>query len=329
MSEHQAVSAPSILVVHRDRKAQRAIHRILGATRLMIDAVDSVPQALRCLEQHGAPRLIVLDHRLLGAPEGVALQEEAIRRGARACLVLMTEYTGGDLPWLFSTGSLTNLLGHPMPVLAEELTVTALKLLRDDIFGFEKYLSWGVEAATVELDDAAQRGEVVDALGRDVRALGLGPRVATLAALVADELMSNAIYNAPVDGSGRRTRVEEPRHAPRRLGGRDRVRLRYACDARYLAVEVTDLYGSLERKTILDRLSKTVRPRAQGKVEQKQPGAGLGLGLSYSCCNHLVFNIDRGVRSEVIGLIDVRFHPHELGMIVPSFNVFEKQGGRA
>ena len=31
-----------------------------------------------------------------------------------------------------------------MPLFAEDLTVTALKLLHRDVFGLEKYLAWGV-----------------------------------------------------------------------------------------------------------------------------------------------------------------------------------------
>jgi hypothetical protein len=37
-----------------------------------------------------------------------------------------------------------------------------------------------------------------------------------------------------------------------------------------------------------------------------------------------VFNIEPGRRTEVIGLIDVRFKPAELGGLVSSFGVFEE-----
>ena len=316
-----------ILVVHGDRKAQRTIHRILGATLYTIDAVDNVAQAAKLLKQH-VPALVVLDHSILDDEAGRAFVAAASAQGTTGCLVLVGEGDAEDIPKLFATGSLTNLLTHPMPILAEELTVTALKLLRNEIFGLEKYMSWGVEACTRELGNASDRSNAVDALARDVREFGLGPRVASMASLVADELLSNALYDAPVDADGNHIRIGEARHADRPLSGREVVTLRYSCDARYLAIEVSDLFGSLDRKTILQYLAKAARRGGLDKVEFGGSGAGMGIALSYSCCNHLIFNLSPGKRTEAIGLIDVRFKPSELRNTVPSFNVFIQDENR-
>lgn len=313
-----------ILVVHGDRKTQRIIHRILGATLYTIDAVDTAAQASKLLKQH-VPALIVLDHAILTEPAGQALVADASAAGTTGCLVLVGDSHTEDIPRLFATGSLTNLLAHPMPVLAEELPVTALKLLRNDLFGLEKYMAWGVEARTCELHNALDRTDAVDLLARDVREFGLGPRVASMATLIADELLSNALYDAPVDADGNRLRISEPRHTDRPLQDRDQVTLRYACDARYLAIEVNDHYGSLDRETILSHLAKAPRRSELDKVDFSGSGAGMGIALSYSCCNHLVFNLDPGHRTEAIGLIDVRFKPSELRHAVPSFNVFQRR----
>lgn len=302
------------------------LHRILGATLHTIDAVDNPAQAEMLIKQR-PPALVVMDHRIMVDPEGQRFVQVAAQHGVSSCVVLMTEHDARDLPLLMENGALTNLLSNPMPVLAEELTVTALKLLRNDIFGLEKYMSWGVGARTYEIDNTLHRSDVVEAITRDAREFGLGPRVASLATLVADELLSNAIYNAPVDAQGNHHRSSESRDSERVLQGRERVRLRYACDARYLAIEVTDHWGSIDRKTILDYLAKCAHPGAIDKVDFRRTGAGMGLGLVYGCCNHLVFNIDPGERTEVIGLIDVRFKPAELGALVSSFNVFVQ--GRA
>ena len=97
-----------ILVVHGDRKTQRTIHRILGATLYTIDAVDNVVQAAKLLKQH-VPALIVLDHVLLADRAGQALVEEASAAGTSGCLVLVGETNGDDIPKLFATGSLTSV----------------------------------------------------------------------------------------------------------------------------------------------------------------------------------------------------------------------------
>jgi CheY-like chemotaxis protein len=316
-----------ILIVHPDRKTQRSLHRILGATLCQIDAVDSVLQAEKVLAQR-TPDLVVMDHQLALGKIGEAFQAKAKAAGATACLLLIDGDSYGDLPQLFAHGALTNLVGNPMPVLAEELTATAFKLLRGDIFGLDKYLAWGVQPRVVELDDAASRSDVVDALARDVREFGLGPRLASLASLVADELLSNALYNAPVDAADTRLRHADERHAPRPLADREQVTLSYACDARYFAIGVNDRFGSLDRTTVLTHLAKCAARTAADKVDFESTGAGMGLGLVYSCCNHLVFNLAPGQCTEVIGLMDVRFKPAELGRTVASFNVFEQRGER-
>ncbi len=316
-----------ILVVHKDRKTQRTIQRILGATRLDVETCDSIAAAAAQLDRQ-APRLVVLDHRLLATPEGLALVERASAGGHTACLILLSENVGAEVPRLFSTASLTNLLVNPMPMLAEELPITALKLLRRDLFGLEKYLTWGAQPVESVLEDAQQRSALVENLGTEVRRLGLGSHIATLSCLVADELLSNALYNAPVDATGRHTRVDEARHSPRRLVGREVVTLRHACDGRYLAIEVADGFGSLERSTILSNLARSVNQGAPDKVQWTRSGAGMGLGLVYSCCTHLVFNIGVGRRTEVIALLDVRFQPRGPDPI-SSFNVFVEEGSAA
>ena len=137
-----------------------------------------------------------------------------------------------------------------------------------------------------------------------------------MAMLVADELISNAVHNAPVDAERRAL----PRRARRATSSSSsttatRSALRWGCDARYLAIEVTDQFGSLDRDTIL------ARARASTTSANPAAGAGMGVALSYRSCDHLVFNLAPGKRTEIIALIDVRYPPTER-MPASSYNVF-------
>lgn len=307
----------TILVVHGDKKTQRTVHRILGGTFCPIEIVDSLVEAEQRMTGQ-QPFLLVVDHELVLQEQG---REVLARRGAAPCLVLMHDPEPDDLSAMLGVDHLSYLLANPMPLLAEEMSITAAKLIRGEIFGLEKYLAWGVEIREIVLDDASERHTAVQALDRDVHTAGFGPRVAAQATLIADELLSNALYNAPVDEQGHRYRGEDVRHGARPLFGREQVRLRYACDARYFAIEVTDSFGSLDRKTILRCLAKA-GGRAREKVSMETRGAGIGLATVYGTCNHLVFNLEPTVRTEVIALIDVRFRPAELTNAVCSFGVF-------
>jgi hypothetical protein len=144
------------------------------------------------------------------------------------------------------------------------------------------------------------------------------------ASLLEDELLSHSVFNAPVDGDGSHVRANDERTTQRPLVKRDLVQLRYACDARYLAIEVEDRYGSLDRATILRCLTKATS-RVRDKVSMSTRGAGIGLATVYGSCNHLVFNLEPGKRTQVIALIDVRFRPTELGNTVCSFGIFKTE----
>lgn len=304
-----------ILVVHPDARTQRIVHRIVGGTFRPIIVVDGFANAKKRLGDTPA-FLAIVDHTMIHEAKLFLAPESA-------CLVLMHDSDGEDLGAVLDEGNLSFLMANPMPLLAEELSTTVHKLTRRDIFGLEKYLTWGVEIRTLHLEHAEQRRALVAEVAEDVQQASLGPRAMAAASLIADELLSNAVFNAPVDGSGSHNRANDDRTQPRSLDDkREKVTLRYACDARYLAIEVEDQYGSLDRATILRCLTKATS-RVRDKVSMGTRGAGIGLATVYGSCNHLVFNLHPGRRTQVIALIDVRFRPTELGNTVCSFGIFK------
>jgi hypothetical protein len=122
------------------------------------------------------------------------------------------------------------------------------------------------------------------------------------------------VHNAPVDDAGVHYRKDLRRDAELALDGRHQLRVRWGCDSRYVAIEVGDAFGSLDRDTALAALA-TQHARDGGA------GAGLGLAMAYRSCDHLVFNLAPGRRTEVIALVDVRYPPTEHPP-ASSYNVF-------
>ena len=206
----------------------------------------------------------------------------------------------------------THVISHPMPLLAEELLATAQKLIRRESFGLDKYMAWGAELRRYQLDDARDRDALVATVTRDVASMGLPDRIGSLVSVIADELLANALYAAPVDDKGVRFRSCEPRDRGRPLAGRDVVTLRWATDARYLAIEVRDRWGTIEPHLIAPRLAKTKTQTGEG---------GMGLPLAYACSNQLIVDVAPGALTEVIALLDVRYKPTELARNA-SFHAF-------
>jgi DNA-binding response OmpR family regulator len=303
----------SILIVTPDRKTQRTVQRILGVTGYHVEIADELEQGMR-LMQHRTPLLVVVDGNAATSPQSDAFFAEARARGAEACMTLLAADAAVHVPRILGLGAITNLLVHQMPILAEELTTTVHKLIRRDLFGAEKYLLWGTELFSHTLAKASERAPLVSQIAEEVRVRGQSARVASMAMLVADELLSNAVHNAPVDANGEHFRKDVARNIEIDLPGRDTVKLRWGCDARYLAIEVTDQYGSIDRETILRALAKN-------DIRETGGGAGMGIALAYRSCDHLVFNLAPGKRTEIIALIDVRYPPSERAP-VSSYNVF-------
>ena len=307
------LGASSILIVHPDRKTQRTVQRVLGSTGYRVDVADDLEQGARLLG-HFQPVLVVVDGSAASADGAEALLAAARARGTEACMTLVDSVQVAQAPRILGLAAVTNLLVHPMPVLGEELTITAQKLIRDDLFGAEKYLLWGTELCAAGLTRASQRAHIVSDLAEQIRARGQSARVASMAMLVTDELLSNAVHNAPVDDLGAHYRADLARDGELELDVRHQVALRWGCDGRYLAIEVTDRFGSLDRETIL-------RALVPSEVKDGGAGAGLGIALAYRSCDHLVFNLAPGKRTEVIALIDVR-HPPGERVPASSYNVF-------
>ena len=141
-------------------------------------------------------------------------------------MTLLGAADSGKVATILGLGAVTNLLVNPMPVLAEELTITVQKLIKNDLFGAEKYLLWGTELRATMLIRASQRPHIVSELAEQIRTRGQSARVASMAMLVADELLSNAVHNAPVDAGGTHYRADLARGGEIELDPSHQVALR-------------------------------------------------------------------------------------------------------
>ena len=285
------------------------MQRLVGATLCPVEVVADVDGLIAAIADDETA-IAIVDASLAQA------RPELQQRTARAWIAVpgdgLASAEASAMDTLLAAGWRHDV-AHPMPVLAEELLATVQKLMRGDVFGLEKYMAWGAEVRTYTLEDCRDRDDAVATVARDVVAAGLPDRVGSLVSVIADELIANALYVAPVDDTGARFRSAEPREKPRLLTGRDVVTLRWATDARYLAVEVRDRWGSLDPASVGARLAASAnRSSSEG---------GMGLPLAYACCNQLVVGSAPNVMTEMLALLDVRYKPTELGRTA-SFHSF-------
>ena len=147
-----------------------------------------------------------------------------------------------------------------------ELVVTSVKLLSGDIFGLDKYLSWGADLHTVEVDGYENKRLAITEVSDFAKQLGARRKPLAQIENVTDELLMNAIYDAPAaaESSGE---AASSNAKPASIS--------YGCDGRFFGISVVDYYGKLKKNTILDNL---LRARESGGRPRDGVGVGAVLG---------------------------------------------------
>ncbi|HND10066.1 MAG TPA: hypothetical protein PKO07_20215 [Pseudomonadota bacterium] len=165
-------------------------------------------------------------------------------------------------------------------------------------------LSASCRVTEMEVSDYREKALTVGIVADWASAQGLPSRHVLALEQAVDELLLNALYDAPRDASG------SPRYASvspadrvflRALAG-ESARVRFASDGVRVAVGVADFLGHLRRNTVLDYLIRcaTAQARHASPLEQKKSGAGVGLFLTAMAASELLFRLWRGRLTEIV-----------------------------
>jgi hypothetical protein len=205
-----------------------------------------------------------------------------------------------------------------------ELVVTCEKILRRDLFGLDKYLAgFGIERPTRTVRHADERDAVVGELVEAVRTLGAGRRIAESVSLVADELFTNAVYNAPRDADGRPRYAHVNRREKIALEPSEAVSIQFGSDGRMFGLSVADRFGALEARSLRSGIERCVS--CHDPIEQKAGGAGIGLYTALCHADQLIFNLEAGAQTEVIALWSLARKGGGRGAGAASLHVFEQR----
>jgi hypothetical protein len=191
-------------------------------------------------------------------------------------------------------------------IVGEELEqgvfVTAQKLLTGDIFGIEKYLPAGTPVHYARLRDFAGRGRAIDTVLLYAEDAKMRRQVRTAIGSVCEELLMNALYDAPVDAAGRPMFADVDPHHRKETRSPRPVSIRYAATEQAFAVAVRDRFGRLAKNTILSYIEKCISSPTQ--IDRKTYGAGLGLYLVANAAASYVVNVAYGIATEVVCTFD-------------------------
>lgn len=180
--------------------------------------------------------------------------------------------------------------------------VTAQKLLTGDIFGIEKYLPAGTPVHYARIRDFEGRGRAIDTVLEFAEQAKMRRQVRTAIGAVCEELLMNALYDAPVDASGNPIFANVDPHDRVSMGSPRPVSIRYASTEDGFAVAVRDRFGRLAKNTILAYIEKCIN--SPNQIDRKTYGAGLGLYLVANAAASYVVNVAYGIATEVVCTFD-------------------------
>lgn len=305
--------ATRALCVVRDPTLRRTLRRTLLASGAAVEFRDSLDEGgLR-------PGVILFLDREMRATAELPHLMQIIGEEGRIVIVGDSLADLGSVE-LLRHQPLHHLISEETPDEAE-LVATAVKLLSGDIFGLEKYMSWGAAVTGIEVSTYEDKRAALLEVSRMAEAVGARRQLVTRIEGTADELLMNALYDAPAARGAPNPQFKRDvrtGNVPLDRNGATAL-IRYACDGRHFAISVLDRYGALDKTTILDSL---LRARSERGRPRETGGAGLGLYFVLSSVTRFIVNIEPEVRTEVVCLFDLRERGRDAEPWARSLHIF-------
>ena len=164
-----------------------------------------------------------------------------------------------------------------------------------------KLLEWvgsEVGGRRVRLIHASRRAERIERMTDFFAAKGVGDRTTEHLRDIAEELLTNAFYDAPAAAGA----------FPRPVSRVEDVTLpeECACDLAYGArkdfsfVRIKDVFGSLSRRRVVEVLGRCARTDMKVEVDESMGGAGLGLWRVFSVATFVSVSVVKDRYTEIL-----------------------------
>lgn len=327
----------NILVVDDIESIRTAMKDFLSNSFHVQDAKNGI-DALKILEQ--SPVDMVLTDIRMPEMDGIELIQKIQYLHPQVRYALMTAYNVDDYIGFAREHQIWNIIPKTTFLNLKFVKIMIQKILSGDIFGIEKYTgpmdrsfvydgrtnpdlaqlrslmkSNGPDPfiASVIIKDGKQNNQIGEIAGKYLIQSG-APAVIQQ---IIEELTSNALTRAPNDGHATTNPFLEKGQARNKSGKelpKDQIspaeqgpiQLEFGKMDQQVFLSVTDYHGTLNRSEILYRLERQVKmdpmtglPVGIGDLH------GRGLYISREHSDQLIFNVEPGVKTEVIAILDL------------------------
>ena len=188
----------------------------------------------------------------------------------------------------------------------QDLAIGLRRMLlpRNEPMGASPYLIDGFSVKEASVTSSDEKDSVLETVLGLAQALELSDEKKRRIEVSTEELLLNALYDAPRGSDGKPLYAGVDRRTSVTLDNGASVRLHYGCDGRNFVVSVADRFGALERPQVVRSLVKLLEPQGP-RPAPGTSGAGLGLMLTYGAANQLVVQSVPGRFTEVTAVMHV------------------------
>jgi hypothetical protein len=290
--------AKGVLAITPDRELGKTLRVALtaaGAETMTVVSASEVPRG-------PIDAALVVLHQPDNIADGVAKVASRLTNGAQMIVILPRGDLAATVAALQSHEKVAGVLNADN-IRSQEVTAMATRLLFGDIFGLEKVLPWGAHIHTIEVGDYDEKSAAIQRVSNFATSIGVRRKYRESIEQCCDEMLMNALYDAPVDAAGKPLEPSKPGKRHTALTGDDRAIIEYGCDGHRFAVAVRDRFGRFERSVLVRYLDKCLHSADQ--IDKKVGGAGLGLYLMSNSATSLMFNVLPGVATECVCTFDI------------------------
>ena len=302
-----------ILILERNKLTLRKVTRVLTCTGLELIPMEDPAELPRWLD--GTPSLLCADAVDIATVVGVLQTRPEI-----VALVWTGDKTEKILAFADQQDRLNNLLGRTKdsPPREWELLWAVRRIVGGESPGLASLLSWGFTGFKEQIRSTRQRDACVEGVVRFCEKLNCPGRVREMFGELAHELLMNAMYDAPVDETGR-PKYAADRKAHIELLPEEASTIRCASDGMRILISVTDPFGRLPRGAIFAGIARGLKG---GEMDTTYGGAGLGMLYIYKSAAISIFEVVPGRRTQVVGLFELDTNQREFRNLPRSIHYF-------
>lgn len=146
-----------------------------------------------------------------------------------------------------------------------------------DPFSVQHFLPEGANVQKLSIARSGQRAAAVNAVSNVFTKKGIPARLVQAVTEAVDEILMNAIFDAPVKGDKDFYRKALNRSGDFAMSAEEAVSLEIGTSTDYIVVGITDQFGSLQKDVILDFIRKNYQNREYSVGTSTHKSGGLGL----------------------------------------------------